>query len=260
MWNVKVLLIPLMLLVFLHPVNSPAAASDMEVKKDKEKINIKDILKSADRSRGNLEGLAWSVETRTAEKDKNEQVLKFRLLTKNSNSLVKFTSPSRMGGQMMLMRDRNMWFIRPGLRKPVAISPRQRLTGAASNGDIASTNYAEDYDATLVGEEVLDGVPCYVLDLVANSKDVTYDKIKYWVSKSDGLGKHAGFYTVSGKLFKEASFEYKNQIIKNKTRIPFVSEMVITDTNSGTVTILTYRDITIQDIPNSTFNLNLLVR
>jgi len=165
-----------------------------------------------------------------------------------------------MSGQMMLMRDRNMWFIRPGLRKPVAISPRQRLTGAASNGDIASTNYAEDYNASLLGNDVLDGVPCYVLDLVANNKDVTYDKIKYWVSKADGLGKRAGFYTVSGKLFKEAIFEYDNKIIKDKIKIPFISKMVITESNSDTKTTLSYSDIVIKDISNSTFNLNLLVR
>ncbi len=223
-------------------------------------VDLKALLESADRSRGNLQGLFWSVETLTQQKGKAEQVLKFRLLTKNANSLVRFTSPSRMRGQMMLMRDRNMWFIRPGLRKPVAISPRQRLTGAASNGDIASTNYAGDYEAVLLAEEDAAGRPCYLLELTANNKGVTYDKIKYWISKSDGLGQRAEYYTVSGKLFKKASFEYTNSIEIDKHKIPFISKMEISDTLSEVKTTLSFTDIVIQDIADSNFNLNLLVK
>lgn len=230
------------------------------VKVNASEVDLQALLKSSDRSRGNLQGLIWSVETKTLQQEKLTQTLKFRLYTKNENSLIKFTSPLRMKGQMMLMRDRNMWYIRPGLRKPVAISPRQRLTGAASNGDVASTNYAGDYDPVLIGEEVINGKPCYILELTANNSNVTYDKIKYWISKSDGLGRRAAFYTVSGKLFKNATFEYNNTIGKSDNKIPFVSRMVITDVFSKTKTILAYSDIVIKDISASKFNLNLLVR
>ncbi len=243
----KILMLPALMALFFTQVHAV-------------EVDLKALLKSADRSRGNLQGLVWSVETLTLEQGKAGQTLKFRLFTKNANSLIRFTSPSRMRGQMMLMRDRNMWFIRPGLRKPVAISPRQRLTGAASNGDIASTNYAGDYDAILLGEESVEGKLCHILELTANNKGVTYDKIKYWISKSEGLGQRADYYTVSGKLFKKASFEYNNSIGVDKNKISFISKMVITDTLSDVKTILSFSDIVVQDVADSKFNLNLLVR
>ncbi len=245
----KALMLPLLMVLFF-PLSSLYA----------EQLDLIALLKSTDRSRGNLEGLVWSVETQTQEQGEAGQTLKFKLFTKNANSLVRFTSPARMRGQMMLMRDRNMWFIRPGLRKPVAISPRQRLTGAASNGDIASTNYAGDYAAVLLGEARIAGKPCYILELTANNSKVSYDKIKYWISKSDGLGRRADFYTVSGKLFKKATFEYNNTINKGSRTIPFVSKMMISDTTSEIQTTLFYSDVAVQDIANSTFNLNLLIR
>ena len=60
----------------------------------------------------------------------------------------------------MLFNDRTIWFIKPGLRKPVSISARQRLVGDAANGDIATTNYARDYDgATLATTRSAEGQP-----------------------------------------------------------------------------------------------------
>ena len=218
------------------------------------------LLKSADRSRGNLQGLAWHVKTTTVKKNgETDTSLELSILSRNADSLIRFTAPARMRGQMMLMRDRNMWFIRPGLRKPVAISPRQRLTGAASNGDIASTNYAGDYQVTHIEEAVWNNVPCYILDLVASTKDVTYDKIKYWISRSDQIGIRSEFYTVSGKRFKEALFKYDNTLVRDGVETPFLSRMVITDLHSDSQTTLSYSDVEIRDIPDSAFNLNLLM-
>ena len=108
------------------------------------------------------------------------------------------------------MLDRNMWFAKPGLSKAVPISPRQKLLGGAANGDIASTNYAGDYKIVQTSEDTFNNEPCYLLDLSAVDKKATYDRIKYWISKERLVGVKAEFYTVSGKLFKTATFEYKH--------------------------------------------------
>jgi len=160
-----------------------------------------------------------------------------------------------------LMIDRNMWFMKPGLRKPVPISPRQKLMGGASNGDIASTNYAGDYDATLVSEDTVNGEACYLFNLVANNKKVTYNRIRYWISKERLIGVKAEFFTVSGKMFKSATFEYENSVlIQGKPKL-FVSKMVITDAVvKSNVTTMNYSNVRIKKIPDSAFNLNLLVR
>jgi len=160
-----------------------------------------------------------------------------------------------------LMLDRNMWFLKPDLKKPVPISPRQKLSGNASNGDIASTNYAGDYKAKSVTSETFNNTDCHLLDLISTTKKATYDRIRYWISKKRNVGVKAEFYTVSGKLLKTALFEYNNTLsMENETR-PFISKMVITDALiPENVTTLIYKDVELKNIPDSTFNLNLLRR
>jgi outer membrane lipoprotein-sorting protein len=222
---------------------------------------VKEILQHADRARGNVDGIIWDITIMTIEEGARE-TRGLTVKVKKNNTLAKYTSPANMNDRMVLMVDRNMWFIRSGLKKPVSISPRQKLMGDAANGDIASTNYREDYNAVLLGSEPVRGEVCHVLDLKAANKNVTYDRIKYWVSKSRLVGVKAEFYTISGKLFKTAEFTYDNRIkIDGEEEIPFISELVIHDAiQQDKVTTLTYSNIKVQPIPDSSFNLNVLVR
>jgi hypothetical protein len=224
-------------------------------------LSVREILEHADRARGNVAGIIWDIKITTVEGGSKES----RALTvkvKKNNTLARYVSPPNMNDRMVLMLDRNMWFIRSGLSKPVSISPRQKLLGDAANGDIASTNYAEDYKAKLLGEESVQNEICYVLDLKAANKNVTYDRIKYWVSKERLLGVKAEFYTISGKLFKSAEFKYGNRVrVDEKTEIPFISELLIRDAiQDDKVTTLTYSNIKVRAIPDSAFNLNVLLR
>jgi len=224
-------------------------------------LSVKDILRNADQARGNLEGIVWDIKITSV--DGGSTVSEgMTVKVKRNNTFAKFTSPANMRDRMVLMLDRNMWFIRSGLKKPVSISPRQRLLGDAANGDIASTNYVEDYEAVLLGEDVVHGEPCYVLDLKAANKNVTYDRIKYWVSKTRLVGVQAEFYTLSGKLFKTAEFMYDNRItIAGKAELLFVSELVIHDAiQQDKVTTMSYSNIKVEAIADSTFNLNVLIR
>ncbi len=154
-----------------------------------------------------------------------------------------------------------MWFIKPGLSKPVPISPRQKLLGGASNGDIASTNYAGDYIIEKFNPDEFNGKPRLLFDLKAKNKKVTYDRIRYWVSLSEKTGLRAEFFTMSGKQFKTAVFEYDHTIMNNGIKRPFVSKMIISNAMVKTdKTIMVYQNISIKDVPASSFNLSLLVR
>ena len=154
-----------------------------------------------------------------------------------------------------------MWFIKPGLSKPVPISPRQKLLGGASNGDIASTNYAGDYTIQSFTQDQFNNEPCFLYELKAKNKKVTYDKIRYWVSKKRKIGLKAEFFTLSGKMFKTAFFEYNHTIALNGEERPFVSKMTILNAMVKTdKTIMAYHNIKIKRISPSSFNLNLLVR
>ena len=109
---------------------------------------VKDILQHADQARGNLDGIVWNIKITTNENG-SPVSRGMTVKVKKNNTLARFTSPANMNDRMVLMADRNMWFIRSGLKKPVSLSPRQKLLGDAANGDIASTNYVEDYQAAL---------------------------------------------------------------------------------------------------------------
>ncbi|MCP4265019.1 MAG: outer membrane lipoprotein-sorting protein [Candidatus Brocadiaceae bacterium] len=240
------------LLVFCHAF-SGAVHADNE-------LSVKEILTNTDRARGNVGGIIWHVKIEAVEEGKSkyrEMIVKVQ----DTKVLASFTNPPKMKGRLFLMLGQNMWFIRRGLQKPVSISPRQRLLGNAANGDIASTNYVEDYKAVLLSEEKVNDEDCFVLDLTAVNNKVTYDRIKYWVSKSRLVGVKAEFYTISGKLFKAAEFKYNNRIKIGDDIIPFVSELIIKDAiEKDNVTTLTYSNIKIKKIPRSTFNLNVLIR
>ena len=72
-------------------------------------------------------------------------------------TLVKFLNAD-VKGQYLLMVDDDMWIYMPNTRKPIRITPLQRLMGNASNGDVARTHYAQDYTAAFNREENFDGV------------------------------------------------------------------------------------------------------
>lgn len=218
-----------------------------------------EILKKSDEARGNKDGIEWEIVLHSVESGRTQDET-LRVAARDFNSLAEMLAPAKVKGQKLLMLDRNMWFIKPGLSKAVPISPRQKLLGAAANGDIASTNYAGDYKITGTAEEEVEGEPCHRFDLLAVDKKATYDRIRYWISKERLVGVKAEFYTVSGKMFKTAAFEYDNSITLDGAPRPFISRMVIRSTvNQADVTTMDFRNIVLKKIPDAMFNLNLLL-
>lgn len=222
-------------------------------------LTTKEILHRADEARGNLEGVEWDLHISSVEGDR-QQDRKLDVKARGHEFFAILTAPPKVRGQILLNVDRNMWFASASIRKPVPVSPRQKLVGGASYGDIASTNYAEDYDATPMKDEIINGEWCYVFDLKATKKDVTYDGIKYWVSKERLVGVKAEFFTISGKKFKSATFEYDHKTVVNDNPRPFVSKMTIEDALlKGNITTMVFSKPIVGKIPDSAFDLNLLL-
>lgn len=248
------------LLIFLVLLPSAAVKADTSPQGAIDMEKATTLLAESDLSRGNSSGLEWDINIESQTEGETE-ANSLTVLVKETNCLATYQSPSNIKGRKLLMKDRNMWFIKPGLSKPVPISPRQKLLGGASNGDIASTNYAGDYTIENFSEEILGNDPCVVYELKANNKNVTYDRIRYWVSQKTRTGLKAEFFTLSGKMFKTARFEYDHKVALNGQERPFVSKMTITGTVVETEkTVMVYSNIRIKDISASAFNLELLVK
>ena len=219
-----------------------------------------EILRHADESRGNVNGITWTVEVKAVDENQTDSS-KYIVKARGFDVMAENLAPPKSKGNKILMLKGNMWFYKPGLSKPIPISRRQKLLGLASNGDIASTNYADDYEPKLLGEEMVDGEPCYVYDLESKDKKTTYDRIKYWISKERTVGVKAEYFTVSGKKFKTATMAYDNVARLNGRERPFISKFVIRDNlMSNTVTTLTFTNPIIGDLPDYVFNLNLLAQ
>jgi len=214
------------------------------------------ILTSSDQARGGgLPGIVWEIKLASRDGDRVDEPQRLVVKASDDSSVAEVFEPVRSKGSKILQVENNMWLTKPGLSKPIPISPRQRMSGQASNGDIAATNYAGDYDADMVATESVEGEPCHVLDLKAKHKRATYDKIRYWVSVKRGVGVKAEFKSVSGKLLKTAHFEYKSTIEHDGRRIPFISKMTIRDALIDAETVMEFGSVKVKRVAASEFDL-----
>lgn len=165
-----------------------------------------DIVKKADLGRGLDTSFAMVVKVTDVNGNERQQSL-FNVSVQDTNgSVIEQKAPERLRGRKLLMKDLDIWMFTPNIRRPVRMSMEQKLTGEVANGDLARTNFAQDYSATLVGEETINGKKLYRLKLSAKRPGVTYSKIDYWVDKSTYLPSHVQFYALSGKLLKSATY------------------------------------------------------
>jgi outer membrane lipoprotein-sorting protein len=119
---------------------------------------------------------------------------------------VDFLSPREKGEHVLMLGD-DMWVYLPDTSRPVRITPLERLTGDASNGDVARTNYAADYSPVYLRTEKAGNTDCYVLELTAKRKGATYHRILYWLRTEDARPVKAEYYLTSGKHIKSATFD-----------------------------------------------------
>lgn len=222
-------------------------------------LDPQQLLQRSDQARGGgFPGLVWEVRASNRGSQANEETQRLLIKANDNASLAETLEPLRSKGAKMLQVERNMWLSKPGLKKPVPISARQRLTGQAAIGDIAATNYRRDYQAQLLREEPCQTERCYVLELTAANRQATYDKVLYWISVGRGVGVKAEFYSLSGKLLKSATFEYNNRLEINGRAVPFVSRMIISDALTDAGTTLEYSQVVIKALAAAEFDVSHL--
>jgi outer membrane lipoprotein-sorting protein len=221
-----------------------------------------DLLKASDRSRGSIKsGLIWDATVVSVEGGRsNERSFKIQAL--GNDAYVEANRPQRNKGEVYIFNDRNMWFFKPSLKRPVSISARQRLVGQAANGDIASTHYARDYSAVIEKTETDPQLgKIHILMLTAKSKNLTYDKIRYWISDKTRLAVRAEFLTIQGKPLKIGTLKYDNILEVDGERIPFVSELTIRDAkNLDDQSTISYANVKLGNVNSNIFNVNNLTR
>ena len=165
------------------------------------------LVKQSDQSRNPWPAFVAKLKISNFETGKQDEEHAYIVYQKGSEkTYVEFMSPQEKGRHLLMLAD-DMWIYLPDTSRPVRITPLERLSGNASNGDVARTNYSADYDATYLRGETVDGVDCHVLELTAKRKGATYRKIHYWLRADTGAPLKADFFVVSGKMIKSATFD-----------------------------------------------------
>ena len=177
-------------------VNGYAATPDAEA-----------LLKRSDTYRNGWPAFTLRVKITNFESGKSDEEALYQVSQKGTDkTYVEFMSPRDKGRHLLMLGD-DMWIYLPDTSRPVRITPLERLSGDASNGDVARTNYAVDYTATYVRDGKIGNENCYVLDLAAKRKGATYQRILYWLRVEDARPVRAEFYLTSGKHIKSATFD-----------------------------------------------------
>lgn len=169
--------------------------------------NAADLLKRSDTYRNGWPSFVTRVKITNFEQGNADEEKLYEVSQKGTDrTYVEFLSPRDKGRHLLMLGD-DMWIYLPDTSRPVRITPLERLSGDASNGDVARTNYATDYSPVYLRTEKVGADECYVLELTAKRKGATYQRILYWVRSADARPVRAEFYLTSGKHIKSATFD-----------------------------------------------------
>jgi outer membrane lipoprotein-sorting protein len=209
------------------------------------------LLKQSDLARNAWPSFVTRVKISNFETGKQDEEHLYEVSQKGvDKTYVEFLSPREKGRHLLMLGD-DMWIYLPGTSRPIRITPLERLTGNASNGDVARTNYSADYDAAYLRSETVDKIECHVLELTAKRKGATYRRIVYWLRAQDARPVQAEFYLASGKLTKTATFD-RYETVQGKM---LLRRMTIHDQiRKSSYSVMEYTDFAPRALPDRLFH------
>jgi outer membrane lipoprotein-sorting protein len=120
--------------------------------------------------------------------------------------------PSISKGQGYLKQGKTLWFYDPESRYFNSTSNTGRFQNTnARNSDFTRSTLSEDYKVTAGENVTLGRFNCRLLTLEAVTNDVTYPKMKVWISE-DGLMRKSEDYSLSGQLLRTSAIPDYYQI------------------------------------------------
>jgi outer membrane lipoprotein-sorting protein len=126
----------------------------------------------------------------------------------DKKSYSEYLSPPREAGTKMLKLENALWIYSPSTDRTIQISGhmlRQSVMGSDLSYEdmMDDATYQDNYDAVVIGEETLRDVDCWIVELNANSEDVTYQIRKIWMDEEKYIPLREELYAKSGKLLKK---------------------------------------------------------
>ena len=125
-----------------------------------------------------------------------------------SKSFSEYLAPPREKGIKMLRIDNDLWTYNPMADRIIKISGhllRQSVMGSDFSyedmleRDLLSTTY----QATLLGSDIISNRPCYIIELIATTDNISYPKRIVWIDKERYIALKEERYAKSGVLLKK---------------------------------------------------------
>ena len=168
-------------------------------------------------------------------------------------SLVIMKSASEKG-QKILMLDDKFWLLMPKSRRPIRITPMQKLLGEASTGDITTLNWHEDYSAEFLPAQSNNKID--VLTLSSKRKGTSYKRIKLTLAKNSHKPISAELYVASGKLAKVATYQFGQM----NGREQVVSMTLADHINKNRKTVINYKSMEVYELADKFYTPAYLVK
>lgn len=168
---------------------------------------------------------------------------KYEVWHKEDKYLVIFLTPPIQKGQKFLMNGDNMWMYLPKSKRVMRISAKEKsMGGEANNSDVMRVDLVKDYHIKYIGDEKMNDIMCYKLELTGRNRKVAYSKVVYWISKDGKMPVKRELYSISGKLMKNWYFEDvkmlnnvkrpTKMVIENALNKEYRTEIIILEVDS----------------------------
>jgi outer membrane lipoprotein-sorting protein len=167
----------------------------------------KDIVKKAyDKMQGKT---GESTMNMTIVRPEWQRTITFKSWSKGSEySIALITAPAKEKGQTFLKRNNEIWNWVPSINRmiklPASMMSQGWMGSDYSNDDLLKeSSIVNDYDHTLLGEEIVSGLICYKVKLVPKpDAAVVWGYIVKWISKDNFLQLKSEYYDEDQVLVK----------------------------------------------------------
>ena len=219
------------------------------------------LLKQADAlvtfADSDFSGLYTFVQETPGQGTSTKQAMVFRR-DQNNTYLIVIVKPEGDKGKGYLKSGNNLWFYDPVSRRFTFTNAKDRFQNMnARNSDFTRSNLAGDYKVVNSARQKLGKYDCWVLDLEARMEDISFPRMKIWIS-DDGLVRKTEDYSYSGQHLRTSAFPVYQRV--GNRYVP--ETVVILDELRGTTingafvkerTTYTISRPSLQKLPDATF-------
>lgn len=181
-------------------------------------------------------------------KERKRQVILFSKTDEQDNdkTLIRFQSPANVKGVGLLSVEdgdrEDQWLYLPALKRVRRISSSEKtdsFMGSDFSYEDIEQNDLNDYEYTILREEVVDGVECFVIQSKPGNNQVmektAYSKTEAWVRQDHFVIVKVNFYDKKGELIKVMTSKDFRRVSNSNNLRPYFIEMENMKTGHRTV-------------------------